>query len=628
MKSAILQNDHPSATGPSNINGINEGIPRYLELMFLLLLIVFTLIPYWQTASFGFVNFDDPSYVYQNPLLADGLTQVRVKEAVFGFHEANWHPLVWLSYMAEIELFGMKPEAMHITNVILHIANALLVYLWLRRSTGEAIRSFLAAVVFAVHPLHVESVAWITERKDVLSTLFLLGTLIAYSEYVRKRCRRWYLATTILFGVGLSAKGMLVTVPIMLVLVDFWPLNRFDLSSALRFNRSTLRNVMSDKIPFLMLSVAIACITILAQRSGGAVAGMTALSLNERIANATVSFSRYALKSFWPVNLSAFYPMPIGGWSIVIVMFSFMFLVMTSIAAWLARRQRIAILIGWCWFIVTLLPVIGIIQVGSQSMADRYMYVPMIGLSQMLLWGLPDRYFRLQGRSMAIFGLSIVALVIVSTRQVATWQDSITLFENALEVAPENNFTSHANLGMAYQEAGRMDEAEVQMEESVKVNPDNPAKVEILARKYIRDGKYKDGEDLLTKALRVHDESGVLWLLLGNAMKGQNEAEKAIWSYRKAVSLDSASSEALNNLGLMICRKDNLEGMKFIRQAILSNPANAQAHNSLGNALVREGHLAQAEKSYLEAIRLADLAESKKNLEYVRELLAQQAAPH
>ena len=627
MKSAILQNDRPSATGPSNINGINEGIPRYLELMFPLLLIVFTLIPYWQTASFGFVNFDDPSYVYQNPLLADGLTQVRVKEAVFGFHEANWHPLVWLSYMAEIELFGMKPEAMHITNVILHIANALLVYFWLRRSTGEAIRSFLAAVVFAVHPLHVESVAWITERKDVLSTLFLLGTLIAYSEYARKRSRCWYLAATIFFCVGLSAKGMLVTVPIMLVLVDFWPLKRFDLSNPLLFNRSTLRNLLADKIPFVMLSVAIAGITILAQRSGGAVAGITALSLPDRIANSTVSFSRYALKTFWPVNLSAFYPMPRGGWSTTIVVLSLTFFLMTSFAVWVVRRQRIAVLIGWCWFVVTLLPVIGFIQVGSQSMADRYMYVPMIGLSQMLLWGLPDRYFQLKGRPMVVIGLLIVALMIASTGQVATWRDSIALFENALAIEPENNFTSHVNLGMAYLEAGRMDEAEIQMEESVKENPENPAKVEILARNYIRQGKYKAGEELLTKALRVHKENGVLWLLLGNAMKGQNESENAILSYRRAVSLDPASSEALNNLGLMICRSDNSEGMNFIRQAILANPANAQAHNSLGNALVREGHLAQAEKSYLEAIRLADLAESKKNLEYVHELLGQQPPP-
>lgn len=627
MKSAILQNDRPSATGPSNINGINEGIPRYLELMFPLLLIAFTLIPYWQTASFGFVNFDDPSYVYQNPLLADGLTQVRVEEAVFGFHEANWHPLVWLSYMAEIELFGMKPEAMHITNVILHIANALLVYFWLRRSTGEAIRSFLAAVVFAVHPLHVESVAWITERKDVLSTLFLLGTLIAYSEYARKRSRCWYLAATIFFCVGLSAKGMLVTVPIMLVLVDFWPLKRFDLSNPLLFNRSTLRNLLADKIAFVMLSVAIACITILAQRSGGAVAGITALSLPDRIANSTVSFSRYALKTFWPVNLSAFYPMPRGGWSTTIVVLSLTFFLMTSFAVWVVRRQRIAVLIGWCWFVVTLLPVIGFIQVGSQSMADRYMYVPMIGLSQMLLWGLPDRYVQLKGRPTVVIGLLIVALMIASTGQVATWRDSIALFENALAIEPENNFTSHVNLGMAYLEAGRMNEAEVQMEESVKENPDNPAKVEILARNYIRQGKYKAGEELLTKALRVHKENGVLWLLLGNAMKGQNESENAILSYRRAVSLDPASSEALNNLGLMICRSDNSEGMKFIRQAILANPANAQAHNSLGNALVREGHLAQAEKSYLEAIRLADLTESKKNLEYVHELLGQQPPP-
>ncbi len=304
----------PGFDGPSSRNSANYGVSRSIEIAFPLLIILATLIPYWQTASFGFVNFDDQSYVYQNPLLTEGLSSDRVKDAVFGVHQGNWHPLVWLSYMAEDAIFGMKPQVMHITNVLLHIANRLLLYFRLRRVTEDPVRSFLAALIFAIHPLHVESVAWITERYDVLSSLFLLATLIAYSEYVRKHSRWWYLAAVILFALGLTAKGMLVTLPIVFALLDFWPLKRFQIDSVVKFDRTTLRGILVDKIPFVVLSVMIASITIMAQRSGGTVAGITSISLDGRLANSVVSVSRYLFKAVWPMHLSVFYPMRRGGW--------------------------------------------------------------------------------------------------------------------------------------------------------------------------------------------------------------------------------------------------------------------------------------------------------------------------
>ena len=617
------------ATGlDSSADGrLMENHGRLWRVILPLALVAMTLIPYWQTAYFGFVNFDDPMYIYNNRLLTEGLTSERVEEAVFGFHEANWHPLVWLSYMVEVELFGMKPQVMHITNVLLHIANSLIVYVWLLRSTGDAVRSFLAALLFAIHPMHVESVAWITERKDVLSTLFLLATLIAYSEYVRRASYRWYFAAAVLFCMGLTAKAMLVTVPIILVLLDFWPLKRLKLNSALRLDRATLKSLLGDKVPFIILSIAIAWVTIVAQRSGGAVAGLSVLPFGERTSNSMVSVSRYVLKSLWPSNLSVFYPMPVGGWPMGILVISVVVFLSLSMVAWWARNRRVAILMGWSWFVVTLLPVIGIIQVGIQSMADRYSYVPMIGLSVMLLWGLPDQFFRLKPGPLAVIGLMTIALLFVATKQVSFWQNSITLFEHALAIEPANNFTSHLNLGNAYFEAGRREEARVHLEEAVRLNPENSEKVQILARSYLREGKYRETEELLKKALQINDRNSGLWLLLGNAIKGRGDDEMTVMCYTKAVALDSTSSEALNNLGLMLCRSNNSEGMKFIRRAINANPENAQAHNSLGNALVREGSLEAAQKSYLEAIRLADLPESKKNLEYVRELLGQPAAP-
>ena len=288
--------------------------------------------------------------------------------------------------MAEIEFFGMNPGVMHLTNLMLHIGNSLLLYLWLQRATGDANRSFLAGFLFALHPMHVESVAWITERKDVLSTLFLFATLIAYTEYVRRKSRAWYAAALVCFAIGLTSKGMLVTLPVVLLFVDIWPLRRFYSGSHGVYDRALVRQVVVDKIPFLTLSLAVAVLTILAQRSGGTVANMKALSLLGRMENSIVSYSCYILSTLWPVRLCIFYPMPNGGWSFAVVIAAVFNFVAITFGVWRFRRQTPALLTGWCWYIFTLLPVIGIIQVGSQSMADRYMYVPMVGLSLVLLW--------------------------------------------------------------------------------------------------------------------------------------------------------------------------------------------------------------------------------------------------
>ena len=601
-------------------SGTPAGVSRSTEIGFLLLLVVTTLIPYWQTASFGFVNFDDPNYVSENPLLQDGLDSERVKEAMFEFHKANWHPLVWLSYMAEIEIFGTDAGVMHITNVVLHISNSLLVYAWLRRSTGDASRSLLAGLIFALHPMHVESVAWVTERKDVLSTLLLMATLVAYIEYAVRKSRGWYAGALLLFAIGLTAKGMLVTVPVILLLLDIWPLRRFQPFSDEPSHRAVARTIVLDKIPFVLLSIAVSVITILAQQSAGAVAGIEALSILERVENSLVSYSRYILKTVWPVHLCAFYPMPKGGWPVGIVIASAISFVAITWAVWRVRRRKTTLLIGWCWFAITLLPVIGIIQVGSQSMADRYMYVPMIGLSVMLLWGLPESWLRNPHGAVATSGVLIAILLILTTKQVSTWRDSIVLFENAVLVAPENNFTARSNLGIAYTDAGRFEDAEKQFTAALKLNPNDAGCLSNLVRNYNRAGNYIRTESLLTSAVQVLPDEPQLWLHLGNAMRGLGRLDAALAGYQEAVRLKPDYSEALHNIGMVVSRSNSSDGMQYFRRALEADRTNAVAWNSLGNALVRAGDLQSAEQSYLEAIRLADLEESKKNLAYVREL--------
>ncbi len=580
-------------SGPAKEQNLQTNWSAAQEFLFASLLVIATLIPYYQTSSFEFTNFDDPVYVQENLLLRDGLALPRMKQAIWGFHEANWHPLVWLSYMAEVELFGMKPEVMHVTNFVLHIANGLLLYAWLRRSTGDAVRSLFAGLIFALHPLHVESVAWITERKDVLSTLFLFGTLIAYIEYTRKKSWNWYLATFTLFAVGLTAKGMLVTVPVLLVLVDLWPLRRLPWPRSNDPEPIPLKTLLIEKIPFGCLSAIVSVITVLAQKSGGAVSDLTVLPLPERLANAIVAYSRYCLKTAFPFQLSVFYPMPVNGALAGVVLLSLLFLVAVSVAAFVNRKRRPAFLMGWLWFLVSLLPVIGLIQVGMQSIADRYMYVPMTGLSIAILWCLPDSITR--PTSPWFQGLVVVLLVltIAAHSQVSVWKNSIALFEHSITIEPVNNQVALRNLSLAYNKAGEFNKT-VQF-----LNPD------VMAQ----------GKD------------AVLWVQLGNAMRDLNRVESAIDCFTTAIRIDPDLSEALNNLGLLISRTDNAVGKSYFVRAIAANPKNARAHNSLGNALVREGKLEDAQKSYLEAIRLADLSESKQNLEYVRELLGQQTTP-
>ena len=596
---------------------------RLSNLIFPLVLVTLTLIPYWQTTHFGFVNFDDPSYVYENSLLRDGLHSERIRDAVFRFHEANWHPLVWLSYMAEIELFGMNPGVMHMTNVMLHCGNSLLLYLWLQRATGDATRSFLAGLIFALHPMHVESVAWITERKDVLSTLFLFATLIAYTEYVRRKSLAWYSAALVCFTIGLTSKGMLVTLPVVLLFFDIWPLRRFHTNNHGRHNLALVREVVVDKIPFLTLSLAVGVLTILAQRSGGTVAGIKALSLLSRMENSIVSYSRYLIFTVWPVRLCIFYPMPNGGWTFGVVIAAVFNFMAITLAVWRFRRQTPALLTGWFWYIFTLLPVIGIIQVGSQSIADRYMYVPMVGLSLMLLWAIPDRWLQYRLPVLTSLGVLSLLLLVLTTLQVAVWRDSVALFEHAITVARDDNFTSRSHLGIAYSDAGRYREAEQQFSLALELRPSDASCIANLGRNFNMTGEYARAGQMLTRALAVHPDEPLLWLQNGNAFRGLSDLASAVECYRRAVQLDSNSSEALNNLGLTLCRSDDpvlfSEGIGFIRQAIVADPENAHAHNSLGNALVQEGKLSDAAVSYREAIRLGNLEGARQNLRYVEE---------
>ena len=446
-----------------------------------LALILANLVAYAPVWHYGFVNYDDPGYISDNPHVAAGLTAQDVWWAFTTGFFANWHPLTWLSHMLDVELFGMNPGPHHFTSVLLHIANTLLLFWLLHRITGALGRSAFVAGLFAVHPLHVESVAWLSERKDVLSTLFGLLTIWAYVEYVRRHGLRRYLVVLLLFALSLMAKPMLVTLPFVLLLLDFWPLGRVSLEAidpgrsgwaALWDRRSIVLRLVLEKLPLLALTIVSSVITFVVQQRGGTMLQLGVLPWNRRVGNALLAYFSYIGKTLWPTRLAALYPFRSSpGWEVAAAILGLIGVSVTVI--WDGRRHPY-LPVGWLWYVGTLVPVIGLIQVGQQSMADRYSYIPLIGLFVIVAWGIPDLLARWPYRSTALPMAAvfvILACMIAARGQVLYWRNSIALWERTLEVTDENP-VAHNNLAAALLVQGRTGQAIAHFSEALRIRPD------------------------------------------------------------------------------------------------------------------------------------------------------------
>ena len=426
-------------------------------------LVALSLFAYAQVWTCDFVNFDDPDYVYQNPYVTAGLTWQGLKWALTSQVQANWHPLTWLSHMADAQLYGANAGGHHMTSVFFHIMNSLLVFWLLYRMTEEPGKSAFVAAVFAVHPLHVESVAWISERKDVLSTFFWMLTIWAYLGYIRSPSLRRYLPVFVFFGLGLMAKPMVVTLPFVLLLLDFWPLRR----------RMDLQ-LIYEKIPLFLLTLASSIVTFIVQQSGRSVMAVQLLPMRVRAANAVMSYASYVAKAFWPSNLAAFYPYAYSLPKPVKLAVVLCALVCSTLLAAITAKRYPYIPVGWFWFLGTLVPVIGLVQVGSQSIADRYMYVPIIGLSVIVSWGAPDLLSRVPYQKPVLVMTSsvvILLLAIVANLQVRYWKNSVAMWSRALEVT-SNNFMAHYGLGSELGSSGRHLEAADHLKEALRINPE------------------------------------------------------------------------------------------------------------------------------------------------------------
>lgn len=458
--------------GSTFLNRIIDDL-RQKPILLCVLLALATLLLYGQVAHHQFLTLDDASYVFQNPHVNAGLTLDSVVWAFTSFYSSNWHPVTWISHMADCQLFGLNPGPQHMVSVILHAANALLLFWLLQKATGAVWRSFLVAALFAVHPLNVETVAWVAERKSLLCTLFSLLTIAAYGWYAARPDLKKYLVIVVAFALALMSKPMAVSLPLVLLLLDYWPLQRYE---DLPLRRRWMRLSM-EKLPLLLMSAASSAVTVMAQRSNGAMSSTILVPLPLRLENAVVSYAEYIGKTFWPAKLAVFYPLPQQSLPWLEVIASTVIFLGITMAAFYFRRHRYLI-VGWSLFVITLIPVIGIVQVGSQSMADRYAYIPCIGLFIILAWGLSDvacnaaPAFRWAPALAAL--CLILAFAAATNHYLQYWQNGVRLFTQASTVAGRPNDFIEKSLGDSEAFQGRFDEAFLHYREACLLSPSDP----------------------------------------------------------------------------------------------------------------------------------------------------------
>ena len=619
---------HVSSRGSPKKRGVIVGICAVLAAI--------TWLIFGQTLAHDFVNYDDEIYVYDNAKVAAGLSLQNIGWAFTHTVCANWHPVTVISHMLDCQLYGLKPAGHHFTNVLLHTIAVLLLFLVLRQMTGTLWRSAFVAALFAIHPLHVESIAWISERKDVLSAVFVMLTLGAYTRYTRTFSLTSYLFVLFFFGLGLMSKPILVTVPFVLLLLDYWPFKRFAPESLRKSgqpnrakDRANIRRIFLEKIPLLFLSFVSCAATVLAQRHF--IDPIDKLSLAERLGNAAVAIVIYLRQLVWPSALSVFYPHPRHGLSGVQVSVAALLLLAVSAAAFRYRWKHPYFLTGWFWFLGMLVPVSGIVQVGTQAHADRYTYLPQIGLYILVTWFVADIALSWRRRRVLVSAAmvsSIVILMWLAWKQTTYWRDGRTLWTHALDVNPQNDTAhnglcnlalkqnrfeeavfharealqvradsadAHNNLGLALLGAGQKAEARIEFQKVIETSPSRPRVHYNLATLLLDSGQLDEAIAEFQKELEIQPESVEAQNNLGSAFERKSAFEDAVVCFQRAIQLDPHRAKLHYNLATVFVRQGRFDqAIPYLERELQINPASAEAHNDLGIALSQKGRIEEA----------------------------------
>jgi Flp pilus assembly protein TadD len=584
------------------------GIAISRDTIICVFLVTSILIVYWQALDFPFSNLDDPLYVSENIQVQSGLTLDRILWALTTSHAGFWIPLTWLSYMVDYEIFGPLPGGYHLTNILLHILNTLLLFIVLKKMTGRFWRSSLVAALFALHPLHVESVVWITERKDVLSTFFWLLTIWAYVRYVERPVISRYLPIPLFLILGLMAKPMLVTLPFVLLLLDYWPLGRCRFTAAAAPPGATpatlpFPKMVREKIPLFVIIIAASIALFLIQKT--AMSPFDTHPLGFRIQNALVSYIKYISQAIWPSHLGFLYPFPkaFPAWQVA---GSAILLISITLSAIAAAKKRPYFIIGWFWYLGTLVPVIGLVQVGHQAMADRFTYIPLIGLYIVFVWTI-TAVIPLKRRRLVLILIALIllpALTITSRIQAGYWADNETILKHTRDITGDNHFLQLLLGGIRIRQ-GRHSEAVDLLTASIRQRPDNWEAQYDLALALSNQGKHDEALPHYVRSLAIKPDNPEALNNLGLTMTALGRTDEAVIYYSQALQIEPEHVEALNNLGLALIKSGRTtEAIRHFSRALELKPDFVGAHNNLGIVLMRQGKAAEAVVHYKAALRL------------------------
>ncbi len=573
--------------------------PTALLIVFLTTLIMAV---YWPALGGHFLAYDDTVYVTRNPWVKAGLDAGSVRWAFTSLgYASNWHPLTWLSHMADVELYGLSPRGHHLSSILLHVLNSILIFLLLKGLTGAQWRPFLVAALFGLHPLHVESAAWISERKDVLAACLGILTLWSYLKYLRSPSLRRYVSCLLLFALGLMAKPMLVSLPLIMLILDFWPLGR------LNVRRISLGALVAEKIPFGLMAASSSFITCMAQEKGGALGLAEKYPLGIRAGNALVSLMAYISSTAWPRGLAFFYPHPgwgISPWSILTAI-----LILTGLTAtlWRQGRRRPWLPAGWFWFLLTLAPVLGLVQVGGQARADRYTYLPLAGLFLMAVWSLEEVVRRKTAlKPLVISGAAVIlALLGISAGwQTKYWRDSRVLFRRAIEVT-QGNWLAHNNLGKLLSDEGKHEEAAAHFLEALRFRPTYATAHYNLGNVLYDQGKHEEAVASYRRALYFNPRYPEAYVNLGETLAGLGRLEVSAAVYRQGITFTPGDADLYNNLGVSLQRMGRSgEALSSFRRALDLDPRHAKAYFNIGSIMELEGKPDEARSYYVASLRV------------------------